>query len=470
MKNLNSIKRVIEEKYIFFFLGVIALTCFNVFFNLNNISITDWDEARHGISAYEMIKNNNFIVNTYMYKNDYWNLKPPVSFWAIILGFKIFGYNLLGFRFFSALSAILTIIMVGFYTKYRHGKFCSIVSMILLSTTPQYIVSHSARRGDADSIFVLFFTIAIISILLIKDNIKWLYVAGLSFSLAFLTKSWHAGLIALIGGTYLIVTKQILKFTVKQWMIFLLTSFLPIGIWFITRYSQDGLTFVEKMVEYDLLARTSTALEGNKGGRFFYFQTLLKYCPNWVLIITLFIPVLLFVSKRKIKFNDEVLGLIIWILLSFIMFTIAKTKLPWYILPIYPAMAILFSIMVNSLFNVLNNVNLIVAIIVLAVTLGQGITTYKIIKLDVDEGQEILRNTKNVKEIQGYKIYNIEQWNQRYAMAAEIYGQLVPCEGSIEEFLKDEKALVIAPKSTNTKEKYKLNIVLETTNQYILRK
>ena len=69
--------------------------------------ILDYDESRHGINAYEMIRNQDYVVSTYQGEPDYWNLKPPLSFWLIAVGYRMFGYNALGLRFFSALASLL---------------------------------------------------------------------------------------------------------------------------------------------------------------------------------------------------------------------------------------------------------------------------------------------------------------------------------------------------------------------------
>lgn len=92
---------------------------FLLFYNLGNVSAENWDEARHGISAYEMLKNKNFIINTYNYEPDLWNLKPPFSFWMESISFSLFGYNLFAFRLPSAIAMFLTFGSISiFYIKH----------------------------------------------------------------------------------------------------------------------------------------------------------------------------------------------------------------------------------------------------------------------------------------------------------------------------------------------------------------
>lgn len=109
----KKLKSFLNKYYWYFFsVGIIifALLCF---VNLGKMPLQNWDEARHGINAYEMIRHNNFIANYFQDEFDYWNLKPPISYWSIILGFKIFGYNTFGMRFFSAFSMLLVCVIVA---------------------------------------------------------------------------------------------------------------------------------------------------------------------------------------------------------------------------------------------------------------------------------------------------------------------------------------------------------------------
>jgi 4-amino-4-deoxy-L-arabinose transferase-like glycosyltransferase len=205
------------DKYYYLFLAIVLfMALFNIFYNLGHVPINSWDEARHGASAFEMLKTGNPIVNTYAYEIDYWNLKPPLSFWLIGLGYKIAGFNPVGLRIFSAAAAFITIAVTAYFTFYHFGKLASLISTSVLATTTQYILSHCARTGDADSIHVLFFTLAVVLASFSSKNIKWFYLSGLSFSLAFLNKSWHALSIPAIIGLYLLVNKMFLKIRKKN--------------------------------------------------------------------------------------------------------------------------------------------------------------------------------------------------------------------------------------------------------------
>lgn len=71
----------VEKYWLYLFIAILFLLSFACFFNLGNMPIYDWDEARHGVNAFEMLKQNNFIANFYQGEIDYYNLKPPISYY-----------------------------------------------------------------------------------------------------------------------------------------------------------------------------------------------------------------------------------------------------------------------------------------------------------------------------------------------------------------------------------------------------
>lgn len=480
-KLFDSIIRFIEKWYYIVLIGILIVASFNIFYNLGNIPIDSWDEARHGVSAYEMIKSNNYIVNTYAYKNDYWNLKPPISYWAIILGYKLAGFNPLGLRIVSAISAILTILAIAAFSLHRYGRLASLISTVVLTTTIPFITVHCARTGDADSLYILFFTTAIISLALIEKSNKWVYSFGISFALAFLTKSWHAGNIVIIGISYLILSKILFRLKAKQIVLLILSSSIPIVIWGILRYSKDGIIFFKTMIGFDLMARTSRVLEGHIGGYCYYIEGLQWSYFYWSLVFsgtTMAYIVLLYryVSDKKRINCGLIIG--IWIIVPFVLYTIAKTKISWYVLPIYPAMSLSIGAISSFLLKEKNR-NLItqivlIAMIVLSIYKSEEVIISKIIKPQIDLSQELIWGIGKLPEYKGKRIY-INHFEQSYWLSSELYADLIPVEGGAEGFLEDntDKTLLFIKKEDANmlgKEKDSLSVVLENKAAYIFAK
>lgn len=330
------------EKYFWFFFAAACLTLAFYCFRCLDVQYVDsWDEARHGVNAYEMIQNGDYIRHTYNYEVDNWNLKPSVSYWGIVLGFRLFGYSVFGLRFTSALAYLLTGIGCGLFAR-RYSKEAAILVMGFFCANTRPLSAHLARSGDADALYLMFFTFAMLAMLRIQRNHKNLYTCGLLFSLAFLTKSWHAGMIAVIGGMYLLFTKELFSIKLREWGCFLLSVFAPLLVWFGWRYTRDGFVFLQQMIQVDLLARTGGSnYEGHEFPFSFYYDTVFgheAYIYRWLLLICILgIGVELIVMLRNRAWKKQALqegaGYLLWFLVPFLGFSCIRTKLIWYCYP-----------------------------------------------------------------------------------------------------------------------------------------
>ena len=112
----RALLHVFEKYYWIFFALAVCTLAFFCFRCLDVQYVDSWDEARHGVNAYEMIQNGDYIRHTYNYQTDDWNLKPSVSYWGIVLGFRLFGYSVLGLRFVSALAYLAAGIACALFT------------------------------------------------------------------------------------------------------------------------------------------------------------------------------------------------------------------------------------------------------------------------------------------------------------------------------------------------------------------
>ena len=446
-KSVDKIINFIEKNYYFFLIIILSVSLFNIFYNLGSTPINSWDEARHGVNAYEMIKRNNYIVNTYAYSNDYWNLKPPLSYLSIVLGFKIAGFNALGLRLFSAVAGVLTILIVTIFVLYNYGKIASLISTSVLTTTSPFILDHCSRSGDADSLFILFFTLSIICLTLAKKNISWFYGSGFISALAFLTKSWHAGSIGVIIVIYLTINRSMIN--KKDIAIFILSTSFPILVWSLLRYSQDGFTFFKNMISYDLMARTSRTLEGHIGGMCYYIEHFQWSYFYWFLVFTSTGLTIITITLPETLTSDDknyVLCTALWITIPFLLYTMAKTKIWWYIFPIYPAMAISIgttsSILLKSKKSNIIMPILLSGMILFSAGKNQLLIMEKISHVKTDPIQILFKDLEKHPEYKGKKIY-INHFEQSYWLCAELYGDLVPTSGGINGFLKDNNSCLL---------------------------
>lgn len=457
------------KKYGFVFLcGLLTVLCIYVCFaRLDYARIQNWDEARHGVNAYEMMQNHNYIVNTYNYQNDYFNLKPPLSYWGIILGFKIFGVNVFGMRFYAALSMVLTFVLVAFWLYRRVGKAACLTSMFLFLTFYDMFYWHAARNADADSLYILLFTFGCLNLIDSMDKQNKLYLCGLMFALGFLAKSWHACVMLPIGGLFMIISGLWKKWKVHQYLLFAVSALGPIFLWAVVRYHYDGMAFLGQMFGVDVTDRIAWSASSNADYSFF-----VKYLSGnaaFLIMMAVIVVCILFLffsrlvlKKKNVSLEEKkqlnprfmksaVLALALWIIVPLMIFSFSHTYYYWYIFPIYPALCIAASLLVDQCVRFCRDRNRRIALAVvmfipfLVVLRYDRITVRQIEDLEFSGfQQDVEKAMGQYPQLHGSKIY-VEKndneykdsycWEQAELLMAELSGDLRCEDGGVEAFL-----------------------------------
>ncbi len=464
-KSYQTVLRFFEKYYWICFAAACLVLAFYCFRCLGVQYVDSWDEARHGVNAYEMIQNGDYIQHTYNYEVDDWNLKPSISYWGILLGFKIFGYNAFGLRFVSALAYLVTGIGCGLFAK-RYSKEASILVMGFFCANTLPLSAHLARSGDADSLYLLFFTFAMLAMFRIRENKKNLYFCGLMFALAFLTKSWHAGMIAAIGGLYLLVSRELFRLKGKEWLGFAASALVPILLWFGWRFTKDGFWFLQKMIEVDLLARTGSAnFEGHSYPFRFYYDVVFaneSFIYRWLIWICVLGAVagLLWLWKKKAWTRtgiEDAVGYLLWFFVPFLGFSLIETKLIWYC---YPCIVPLFLVAAIFLGKLLRSdlrfglTWLVAAGSIFLVAFFMKNTYFEVIRDAHGDGFQLFmqESVERDSDYAGRRAYvevptedpeEIGTWDQNMLFVAEISGNFRCMDGGWKGFLEEKKPAVL---------------------------
>lgn len=423
------------------FVLLIALIAFLSFYKLDVKYVDPWDEARHGVNAYEMANGGSLFQNTYLRQADYYNLKPPLSMWCIMLGAAIFGEGVFALRFYSALCYVVLAIAAGLFIKKKYGNAESLFATAFLAVNTTAFEAHMIRAGDADSLFVLLFTLAMICMMQIPEK-KWnLYLCGLFFSLAFLTKSFHAGIIAVIGGLYLILTGEIKKLSVKNWLLFLASILIPLLLWIVPRAMIDGGAFFQKMWETDVLGRTDGTLHNNIAPFTYYAEYFLgamsgTVTPYLCAFVICLIGLFLFSKSFAWKNREKYIGWVLWILVPFVGFSLVTNKLLWYMYPVLVPLLLSAGIMCGKILKnrqVLLSLRCLFAGVVVLILLCYTGSVYGTIDAqEPNEFQELVKEVAVSGQYNGCEVfvdYNLNEdgsihsvWSQQDVFVAEAYG------------------------------------------------
>ena len=498
----QSVFQFVRKYFMWFLLLFFTVLCAYVCFaRLDAGLIQHWDEARHGVNAYEMMKNHNYIVNTYNYENDYFNLKPPLSYWGIILGFRLFGVGVFGMRFYSALATFCTFLLIAFYLYRRYGKTASLCSMMLFLTFYDIFYWHAARNADADAIYILFFTVGCLALIESAYRPNLLWICGLMFSLCFLSKSWHACVLLPIGGLFWLFSGLYKRMKLRHYLGLFPCAIVPIALWAFARYQYDGMAFLGQMFGVDVTQRIAWS-ESSNPNYFFFLNYLLHSRAVLVMLGTIAFAVLFTLLMRhcnapvqrqsamKCRFRERalpaVLGLTLWILVPVLVFSLSHTYYYWYVYPIFPALCLAASILVQLCRNACRTgkqLALFACVFflpALAALHYDRVTVSGIDDLEISGFQLDLQAAMEQRpDLHGMDIY-VEKsdneykesfyWEQAGLLMAELSGDLKCEEGGVEAFLEAPgSALLIVDPAYY--EKYEAQLSeLETVyrNEYIV--
>jgi 4-amino-4-deoxy-L-arabinose transferase-like glycosyltransferase len=333
----------IERYYGWIFWAVLAVAAFNYFWNLGAGEVWDWDEARAGVTAFEMIQNHNYLVSTYLGQTDLYNSKPPLGLWFIILGYKIFGFNVWGLRFYSALACLISVGMVMIMTRLYAGKAEALLSGMVLTTSLPFVFVHGARSGDYSSLLVCFCVFFVFFLLRSEENPRWLYGNAVLFALAFLLYGFASVQLPVLAFLYLGLTGVDKRLSPGLTLGLAACALTPILLWlFLRARGADGILFLKQMFFYDVVQRSTTVIEGHPGYADYYLTFMAVHNPFWTgyLLIVLF-SYLSVVPFRAGWGNRWVAASLLAVLTPLLIFSAAVSKLAWYINPVYPFLAML---------------------------------------------------------------------------------------------------------------------------------
>lgn len=332
---------ICKERFLILILVLLSVFLFG--FNLGVPSLWDESEAMYTEVAREIIQTSDWITLHFNFQP--WFVHPPFYMWLTALTSELVGWTELTGRIWSALFGLGSVLATYFLGKNLFQKKVGFLAGIIFATTFQTIIA--SRVGVMDTALSFFVTL---SILLLYKGYKtgkdtYHLLAFIAASFAVLTKG-PIGIILpfLIVIPYLFFTKD-LKVLKEMRIIRGAAIFLIIvAPWYIAEYVRHSGEFIKYVLGYQTLGRFFGAVESQSGPWYYY----LGIIPLGFLPWTAFLPASL-TRLFKSRAKKESLFLLIWCIVVFAFFSLAGTKLPDYIIFIYPALSIMVAKFVNDL-------------------------------------------------------------------------------------------------------------------------
>ncbi len=332
------------SKYIILSIGAVML-----FWALGNNHLIPWDEAIYAKIAKNMVTSGNYI-SMIWHNRAVWYEKPPLFMWFQALFMHIFGFGGWSVRLPSAIFGFLTLCLVYALSNRVFNKTAAFIAVLSLLSTTHFL--YYSRTGMLDIAVTFFITLAYYFYLNAKSSDKkyYYFLTGMSIGMAIMSK----GVVGLIG-LFLVILVEIFRnnrMNLKQWLMTIFGLLLIAMPWHIIMYQTYGQAFLNNYIGYHVIDRASSAIE-DKGNPVWWYLILIKVTMRlWAIALIAAIPFALFKITKK---DYSSLGYIIWFFLVLCIFSAAKSKLAWYIIPLYPAAAILNGYFVAALLQKIQN-------------------------------------------------------------------------------------------------------------------
>ena len=323
-------------------LGALLLLCaVGLFVKLGAPAFFEPDEGRNAEKAREILLLDDWVTphENFLVVLD----KPIFYYWLVAASYRTFGISEWSARLPSALAGMGCIALVFFFALRFVGFWQALWSGLILVTSLEFYLL--ARIVIFDMTLTFLTTLSLLSFFCALHEEtslprkSWLGLMYVSLGIATLVKG-PIGVVlpGMVAFAYLLIGRK-LSLLRELGLYFGIPFFLAIVVpWY---YEVDRLNpgYLRYFLWEENFIRYLTPHFNRTEGWYYFFMVLAVGFLPW----TVCIPVAIREAWRARR-DDSQLFLLCWAVLPFLFFSFSHTKLPHYILPIFPPLALLVGI------------------------------------------------------------------------------------------------------------------------------
>lgn len=334
------------------------------------------DETRYAQISQDMLLSGNWVSPHFMGLRYF--EKPIAGYWMIALGQELFGQNLFGVRFASALSSALSVLLAYLIARrlWNDARKSFGCALLYMSFT---VVAGQAGYANLDPQFTFWVNLSLVALWFALDSKSiaqrlgaWA-ILGLACGMGFLTKGFLAWLLpVLIALPWMLWHKrwrELLMFGPVAVAIALIVS-LP---WALAVHAREP-DYWRFFFWHEHIRRFAGDDAQHDAPWWFYLPLLVAFSLPWVGLLPT-----TFRQAWQTRAEPKMVFLLLWLLLPLVFFSLSNGKLPTYILPCLLPMALLLgnaladrlrleqgrALAINGLLNLLLGVLTLIALVYL---------------------------------------------------------------------------------------------------------
>lgn len=293
--------------------------------------------------AREMLRDSNFVTPLYHGKGFF--DKPILTYWAILAAFKLWGTTHLVARIPSIVCALGTAVITACGAAALFGIEAGLLSAMILCSSFMFLSFSALCMSDMMLVFFDTATLALFfSGTILPARRNWCFwLASVSMGLAFLTKG-PVGIVlpGISCLAYLAITRQLSIIQLRHLLIGGVTAAILATPWFLAAFSANGAGAMYWFFVRENIQRFAGSTYDTHRPIWFMLTSLFTGFLPW----SIFLPVILPYSIKKWQQPPTKQGIIelylwLWIAVVTVFFSLSRGKIDYYVLPAYPAAAML---------------------------------------------------------------------------------------------------------------------------------
>jgi 4-amino-4-deoxy-L-arabinose transferase-like glycosyltransferase len=346
-------KRLSERRVQVFLLLIFCVLLY--FINLGRWDLWNPDEPRYGQVAREIVQGGDWVLmhnNGKMYTD-----KPPFFFWAIAFSsFLWHGFTSFSVRFPSAFFATLTVLLTYFLGIRLFAPRSGLLSGLILATSAEF--AYLATRANIDATLTFFTTAALFCFVqwcqwkeqnegapkdIRRHSIYGFYIA---MALATLTKGPVGFILPLLVSLfYLMVLRDWKTMKAMKLLSGMLLFAVLVLAWYLLAVWKGGQVYLNDTLFKHTLNRYSEGWSHVRPFYYFFTNFPVDFLPWFVLLPG---AIVYGFSRKEPEKRKAFLFCLVWFAVIFVFFTLSKGKRALYVLPLYPAAALMIGMLLKD--------------------------------------------------------------------------------------------------------------------------
>ena len=323
---------------------LISLVVMGIYlFAASRSTLWDRDEPRFTRATVEMLESGKYLVPTF--NGQMWADKPILFYWMMSMPVRLLGPTEFACRFFAGLGTAISCLLTFFIGLRLFNPRTALMAMVILASTLMMLGVGSLATTDAVLLPINMAVLAIfVQACFSGFSALHIILMAITIGAAMLAKGpmGLSPVVVMVAAAWLLrkIKPGALRYI---WLVAIAVVFgiLIFCAWAIPANNATGGDFLKVFIGKHILTRAIKPME-NHGGQF------LLYLPYYLpIVIVGFFPWTLYLPGTVSAIIGKRIGnpysraiLIAWVVPVFVIMSLAATKLPHYIVFIWPAIAI----------------------------------------------------------------------------------------------------------------------------------